>query len=50
MILVETLMNFEIYACNVHIKKHRGTVPPFIIISDIVPNNTRIYVILKVPS
>ena len=48
MFLVETLLNLVIYVamCIVKTQKHLF---PFIIISTIVPNDTRIHVILKVP-
>ena len=48
--LVETLLNLVIYVCNVHSKNTEAPLP-FIIISTIVPNDTRIHGhrILKVP-
>ena len=40
--LVETLLNLVIYVCNVHSKNTEAPLP-FIIISTIVPNDTRIH-------
>ena len=47
MFLVETLLNLVIYIRNVCSKTQKLRFP-FVIISTIVPNNTRIYILLKV--